>query len=563
MSRRSQQNHRGAPDMVRRSWETCGAASPRQFSPVRARADRPRSGHLDSIVLKFTTLSSETAPCRAFVVNEANTTIGRGPGNSICIGSDATMDLDAHAVIERDSETGSFWLSRAPGGGAAAVAVRVSVGEVARDWPLWADVEFVVGNSLFIVEAVEVEPPRLQLAAKLGPTAGTTTVVGADGATLGRSYDSDIAVADRELSRRHSRVTFDEALGAFYLCDLASTNGTYVRLAGPYAAPVELNLRDHILVARTGFSVNRFDYGVAEQKGARRTMEDRTIVVQDLCVEQLPAFLRPQSYAAVYDGHGGAHASAFLRQALHGEVAGMLATTCEVDFAHAAAAGAAVDEAADADDAADGATPGCAGLEASLREALRRVFVETDERFLCESEKPQAGSTACVLLVLGTLVVCANVGDSRALLCRRGVAATALSRDHKPSCDDEAARIKAAGGFVIHKRVMGELAVSRAFGDVELKRSVSDMAHCDEAANGRARPSSWPPSAARATLVVADPEVTFARLHKDDEFAILACDGLFDVFSDDDAADFVRRELDEHGDPQLAAERLSTAAIDG
>lgn len=49
-----------------------------------------------------------------------------------------------------------------------------------------------------------------------------------------------------------------------------------------------------------------------------------------------------------------------------------------------------------------------------------------------------------------------------------------LSRpqDHKPNRPDEMERIKLAGGMVIHKRVMGELAVSRAFGDRAFKMGI-------------------------------------------------------------------------------------------
>jgi len=47
-----------------------------------------------------------------------------------------------------------------------------------------------------------------------------------------------------------------------------------------------------------------------------------------------------------------------------------------------------------------------------------------------------------------------------------------LSQDHKPNREDEAQRIRDAGGFVINGRVMGELAVSRAFGDVDFKRGI-------------------------------------------------------------------------------------------
>ena len=62
-------------------------------------------------------------------------------------------------------------------------------------------------------------------------------------------------------------------------------------------------------------------------------------------------------------------------------------------------------------------------------------------------------------------------------------------------------------------------------------------------------------------LVVAEPEVQFDAVGESDEFLLLACDGLFDVFSDAEAVAFVRGELADHGDPQRAAERVTNAAI--
>ena len=60
-----------------------------------------------------------------------------------------------------------------------------------------------------------------------------------------------------------------------------------------------------------------------------------------------------------------------------------------------------------------------------------------------------------------------------------------LSQDHKPTREDEAKRIRDAGGFVINNRVMGELAVSRAFGDVDFKKGIQvrcylSLCGCDE-----------------------------------------------------------------------------------
>ena len=51
---------------------------------------------------------------------------------------------------------------------------------------------------------------------------------------------------------------------------------------------------------------------------------------------------------------------------------------------------------------------------------------------------------------------------------------TRLSFDHKPTVASEQERIEAAGGLVIRSRVMAVLAVSRALGDLELKKLVRD-----------------------------------------------------------------------------------------
>lgn len=58
------------------------------------------------------------------------------------------------------------------------------------------------------------------------------------------------------------------------------------------------------------------------------------------------------------------------------------------------------------------------------------------------------------------------------LISIRNFAPVLLSQDHKPTREDESKRIRDAGGFVINNRVMGELAVSRAFGDVDFKRGI-------------------------------------------------------------------------------------------
>ncbi|KAL1592818.1 mgpp2cl-1, protein phosphatase 2C-like protein 1 [Paraconiothyrium brasiliense] len=122
----------------------------------------------------------------------------------------------------------------------------------------------------------------------------------------------------------------------------------------------------------------------------------------------------------------------------------------------------------------------------------------------------------------------ANVGDARIVLCRNG-RALRLSYDHKGSDDNEGRRVASAGGLILNNRVNGVLAVTRALGDAYMK-----------------------------DLVTGHPYTTETVIQPDqDEFLILACDGLWDVCSDQEAVDLVRGVQD----PQVASKTLVDHAL--
>ncbi|KAI0793210.1 phosphatase 2C-like domain-containing protein [Abortiporus biennis] len=120
------------------------------------------------------------------------------------------------------------------------------------------------------------------------------------------------------------------------------------------------------------------------------------------------------------------------------------------------------------------------------------------------------------------VLYCANAGDARGVLCRGGKAVR-LTYDHKGSDKQEAKRIMDAGGFVMSGRVNGVLAVTRSLGDSSMKE-----------------------------FVVGAPYTTETELTEEDEFLILACDGLWDVVDDQAAVKLVR----EIADPKKAAQEL-------
>jgi len=76
--------------------------------------------------------------------------------------------------------------------------------------------------------------------------------------------------------------------------------------------------------------------------------------------------------------------------------------------------------------------------------------------------------------------------------------------------------VRDSGCFIINGRLGGSLAVSRAFGDVEFKRAG----------------------------LIADPYFTETLLTPTDTHLILACDGLWDVATDQDAVDLIKNDTD-------------------
>ncbi len=172
--------------------------------------------------------------------------------------------------------------------------------------------------------------------------------------------------------------------------------------------------------------------------------------------------------------------------------------------------------------------------------ALEAAFCDVDTEF-CSHKREDASGTTAVVAVINLLtrrMWVANAGDSRAVLFRGGVA-SALSTDHKASRADEKERVRQAGGFVFHNRVMGELSVSRAIGDPDFKE------HNDKLV------------IARPDIMVCDVDPT----EKNDAMLLLACDGLYDVVDNQDALRFLRERVNV-GATLLTSPELDALAKD-
>ncbi|XP_058808467.1 protein phosphatase 1L isoform X2 [Phymastichus coffea] len=148
-----------------------------------------------------------------------------------------------------------------------------------------------------------------------------------------------------------------------------------------------------------------------------------------------------------------------------------------------------------------------------------------------KKNKDLAGTTALIAILEDNKLIVANVGDSRGVMCDGKGNAIPLSFDHKPQQQREKNRINKAGGVVTFNgvwRVAGILATSRALGDYPLKNK---------------------------KLVIADPDIlTFDLDDHNPMFIVLASDGLWDTFSNEEAVAYIKERINE---PHFGAKSIT------
>lgn len=267
-------------------------------------------------------------------------------------------------------------------------------------------------------------------------------------------------------------------------------------------------------------------------QGKKDTQEDRYI--------QSVRLGRLGTVYGVFDGHGGVHAAEYVGKHLPKAVA-----NC---YQQRGGNGKK--------DRVDGKR---------LLAAMEDAFPITDRELLQQARRKGSkdGTTALLLLVAGAHVddltlFLSHVGDCRAVLCR-GTSAVRLTQDHRPDRKDEQRRIREAGGGVLQVAGIWRctdakgaaravdaragfnehdsnlyLSCSRTLGDPELKLNPD-------------RP-----------ILSNLPDTSAHTVGKDDLMVVLACDGVWDVLSDQRAVDLA---LEHWGNPQAAAAAIVRKAL--
>lgn len=179
-------------------------------------------------------------------------------------------------------------------------------------------------------------------------------------------------------------------------------------------------------------------------------------------------------------------------------------------------------------------------LDAEIRKNLNIADIDPQDMYPSFVDKSGTTVVACLLTTKHIYLI--NCGDSRGIFVRRKSQLEIVTYDHKPSQLKEKKRIQNAGGMVVMNRVNGGLATSRGLGDYEYK-SVFDLDPYLQ-------------------YVSVEPDCyVIDRQHDRDHYIVLACDGIWDVKSNEEIMRMVEDELDDcHKDYEV--EKITNRILD-
>ena len=162
--------------------------------------------------------------------------------------------------------------------------------------------------------------------------------------------------------------------------------------------------------------------------------------------------------------------------------------------------------------------------QSACLESIQQILRDLNKKI--EEFKITDGATAVITLIQNGVISIAHLGDTRAIVVSDDGTASELTADHKATDRMEYDLLKEKRCYLAFGRVNGHLAVSRTIGDIELEE------------------------------IIRTPAVTSYNIQKTDKYLVLACDGIFDVLSTQEAGEIIHSEKD----PARAATKLVSIA---
>ena len=306
------------------------------------------------------------------------------PGMELCLGP--------HRIRFEQGERLNLWAEIAKKYGLAAIIKNLKLEDIGtfavEELPISTENRRLMKLALSEVQSYPRDLHFLQLLSPSG-----SFQVGIYDILIGSDSSCDLILPS--LQPRHALLSFRDS--SHCILRLSHPCLVELRVQGEASVQPGCGLRMNDLT----FDICRYNVGTCSVRGPRSTLEDTVKVLQNLGVcEDLT-----MAYFSVFDGHGGITCADYLSTHLHAHLRDRLTSspTLRID------------------------------VQKSIKQALIDAFQACDEEYhLVEPGHAQnVGSTALISMILGDLLITANLGDSRAVLCRAGRAID-LSVDHKP-----------------------------------------------------------------------------------------------------------------------------------
>ena len=131
------------------------------------------------------------------------------------------------------------------------------------------------------------------------------------------------------------------------------------------------------------------------------------------------------------------------------------------------------------------------------------------------SNSSTCGSTATVVLIVNKIIYCANIGNTSCYSIYSKNQIKKISIDHDCKNQTEIERVKQNGGAIFNKRVFGSLSLTRCFGDFDFK----------------------------AYGVTSKPTISKKKIGKEENFLIIASDGVWDVIHEEELNGYISKKL--------------------
>ena len=162
----------------------------------------------------------------------------------------------------------------------------------------------------------------------------------------------------------------------------------------------------------------------------------------------------------------------------------------------------------------------------------------------------ESGCTVCMVFLLGSKLICANVGDSRAIICsyyNNVWTSSQLTNDHKPSEKNERKRIESKGGIV--ERCKHE-ENGKEYGPYRVWFQDTTQGP------GLAMSRSFGDYSAKPIGVVSEPDVFEYKIENKDKFIVVGSDGVWEYLSNKNVMDIIAEIYINKGTAVEAGEKV-------